>query len=128
MDNEYEVFNELNNSVQNMNVKPPENICKPLYEFSNLKVLAPPLDYIAGMKLVSAREQDIQDVAFILQKLKITSPDAFRKTLSEYGFSSIDESLLLESFGLAYGMEWLEKYYIDHEEEILGRLKTHYNI
>ena len=73
--------NWLNHSVQNMNEKPPENICDILYDFSNLKVLMPPLDYIAGMKLTSAREQDVEDVAAILNKLSIVSPDSFLKKM-----------------------------------------------
>jgi len=113
----------LNNSVQNMNEKPPENICEPVYDLSNLRVLSLPLDYIAGMKLSSAREQDIQDTAAILRKMNIQDPDDLMNRIHQYGFYHIDESVLLESFGIAYGMEWLEKYYLEHEEEINKRLR-----
>ena len=114
----------LNNSVQNMNAWPPENICQPIYELSNLRVLMPPLDYIAGMKLMSAREQDILDVAGIIKREGITDPHAFLLKMEEYGFSGIDESVLLEAFGTAYGMDWLERYYIDNEEIINQRIRS----
>ena len=102
----------LNNSVQNMNKKPPVEICDLLYDFSNLKVRIPPLEYIACMKLYSAREQDIKDVSQIIIKKKIELPEDMEKILEKYGFPEIDESVLLEAFGEAYGMEWLEDYYI----------------
>lgn len=114
----------LNNSVQNMNQSPPEDICEELYAFSNLKVLIPPLDYVAGMKLISARGQDIEDVAAIIQKLEIHSPEEFLEQMGRYGFPHMDESLVLEAFGTAYGMNWLEKYFIEHEEEINQRIHS----
>ena len=114
----------LNNSVQNMNRTPPEAICETLYTFSNLKVLIPPLLYIAGMKLSSARGQDIEDVGSIIKKLGIRSPDALSEQLYAYGFAQTDESLLLEAFGVAYGMKWLEDYYIQHEDEINRRIRN----
>ena len=114
----------LNNSVQNMNVAPDERICEVLYDFSNLKVLIPPLDYIAGMKLNSARSQDIEDVGAIVKKLEIKRPDDFRKRMLSYGFPNQDESLVLEAFGHAYGMEWLEAYYLANEEEINSRIRN----
>ena len=106
-----------------MNPRPPESVCETIYDFSNLKVLTPPLDYIAGMKLFSGRGQDIEDVAAILKELSIEDPERFRQTLAGYGFAAVDESLLLEAFGLAYGMEWLEQYYIEHEEDIINRTR-----
>jgi len=108
----------LNNSVQNLNPTPPEEICETLYEFSNLTVLTAPLLYVAGMKLVSAREQDVLDSAAIIKKLNITDPAEFRQVILSYGFAQIDESLILEAFGHAYGISWLENYYMDHEEEL----------
>ena len=108
----------LNNSVQNLNDVPKEEICETLYQFSNLRVLIPPLLYIAGMKLTSAREQDIKDVATIIHREKIATPDDLKTKMAEFGFDQIDESVLLEAFGEAYGIEWLEKYYIDNEDKI----------
>jgi len=114
----------LNNSVQNMNIKPEVTICELLYEFSNLKVYLAPLDYVAGMKLESCREQDIIDVAAIVKLMSIEDPNALKEIFKNYGFDGFDESLILEVFGEAYGMEWLEEYYIKHEEEILRGLTS----
>ena len=111
----------LNNSVQNMNSKPPESICDTIYESSNLKISIPPLEYIAGMKLASGRRQDIRDVSMIIDKLKIQDVSELKKRIEKYNFNSIDESLFLEAFGEAYGMEWLEKYFIKQEEEIFHK-------
>ena len=111
---------ELWNSVQNMNKKPPDEICTVVYEYSNLKVLIPPLDYVAGMKLESARERDIDDVASIIKLLKIETPAELQKKIEGYGFTIFDESLLLEAFGIAYVMEWLEKYYTDNEDSLFS--------
>ena len=102
-----------------VNDAPPVKICKPIKTFSNLKLIAPPLEYIAGMKLVSGREQDIKDVAAILVKLEIDNLENFRKTLNKFNFRSIDDSLILEAFGIAYGMEWLERYYNENEDAIV---------
>ena len=114
----------LNNSVENMNDQPPEKICDVLYDFSNLRILTPPLDYIAGMKLYSGRGQDLEDVASIIKKMRIADPEVLKEKLHDYGFSPVDESLLLEAFGIAYGMDWLESYYISHEEEINNSIKS----
>lgn len=110
----------LNNSVQNMNRKPPDEICTVVYEYSNLKVLISPLDYVAGMKLESARERDIEDVASIIKLLKIEDPVELRERIEGCDFTVYDESLLLEALGLAYGMEWLEKYYTDNEDSLFS--------
>lgn len=111
----------LNNSVQNLNSPPNKDICDLLYNFSNLKVYIAPLDYVAGMKLISCREQDILDVASIIKAKAITDPIELSNVLFSYGFENIDESVLLEAFGRAYGMKWLESYYIEHEDEILKK-------
>ena len=116
----------LNNSVQNLNPQPPEELCDQLYSFNNLNVLMLPLDYIAGMKLKSAREIDIKDVGEIIKKLEIQSPEGLSEKLNSYGFSNIDKSNLLEAFGCAYGMDWLEEYYIQHEKEILKSMGLEY--
>ena len=48
----------------------------------------------------------------------ITSLSCSSEAFFEFGY--IDESLILETFGEAYGMEWLEKYYTDNEFELRG--------
>ena len=111
----------INNSVSNLNKKPPENICDTIYEFSNLKVMIPPLEYIAGMKFNSGREQDMRDIGSIIQKLQINDPDILENKLVQYGFGNIDESMVLEAFGIAHGMDWLEQYYIANQEKIIKK-------
>ena len=111
----------LNNSVQNLNRAPKEEICDVLYEFSNLKVLMVPLIYIAGMKLKTGRRKDMTDVAEIVKFLGREDPLDFGGELSTLGFET-DGSLVLEAFGTAYGMDWLQEYFIEHEEDILARL------
>lgn len=89
----------------------------------NEKAKTPMADLILRrMKLSSARGQDIKDVAWIIRQQKEEDPIAFSDKLKEMGFAQIDESLILEAFGTAYGMEWLEKYYIENENAILDRL------
>ena len=112
----------LNDAVASMNPVPPEELCEVILQFSHLTVLQPPLDYVAGMKLYSGREQDIDDVAAILRLRDMKDPVAFANELASYGFAPPDEALLLEAFGRAYGMAWLERYYTTHEEEINQRI------
>ena len=110
----------LNNSISNMNPAPPDIYCKLVYQFSNLTVLAVDLIYLVGMKLTSARGQDIKDVAEIIKNTKELKPFELLKTLARMDFT-IDISILLDAYGEALGMEWLEEFYKTHEEE-LGRL------
>ena len=113
----YELW--LKNSVENVNVRPVEDICDPLYTFSNLLVLMPPLEYIAAMKLCSGRKQDIEDVASIIRLRNIESPKELKERTIAFNLGPIDISLLFEAFSAAYGLEWLEKYYLEHEDEII---------
>ena len=76
-----------------------------------------PLEYVAGMKLISSREQDIKNVASIILLQKSATPEDLKNKVSKYGFEDIDESVLLEAFGEAYGMDWLEKYYVENEDK-----------
>lgn len=109
----------LNSSVSSLNKKPPIDICDKLYEYSNLTVYAVPLDYLLGMKLSSGREQDVKDAGNVISKEGLTSPFYLVQELREYGFE-IDVSLILEAFGVAYGMDWLADYYQKHQEEIIN--------
>ena len=112
----------LNNSVMNLNPMPSEDICDLLYDFSNVKVFLVPLAYIAGMKLKSGRKKDLLDVADIIKLLKTEDPMGFSEELRKIGFAEIDGSLVLEAFGTAYGMDWLQEYFQEHAEEIIARL------
>ncbi len=116
----------LNNSIQNLNKRPPVDICSTIYDHENLKVMIPPLEYVACMKLHSAREIDIKDVGSILRKLDIKNPDKLEKILIKYGFTTIDDSLILESFANAFGMDWLAKYYEANEQKIIEKSELGY--
>ena len=108
----------LNNSISNFNPKPPEGYCEEKYQFSNLVVKVVTIDYLIGMKLssVSGRELDIKDVINIVKREKKDLLDLLSK-FDKMGFD-IDISHILNAFEGAYGMEWLEDYYINNEAEL----------
>ena len=108
----------LNNNFANMNNAPPENICEMLYQFSNLIVYVAPIRYVLGMKLESGREQDLKDIGLIIQHEDFKDPFELFDQLQQQGFSRIDFSMLLEGFSYAYGMDWLEKFYKEHEKQL----------
>lgn len=108
----------LNNSVANLNPQPPFEFCEVLYSFGNLTVYTVSLDYILGMKLTSAREQDLQDVGNIIKYRGLDSPIALYKFLKKTGFKTVDFAYILEGFNLAYGMVWLRDYFEKHQEEL----------
>ena len=110
----------LNNSLSSMNPEPPGKYCKLIHQFSNLTVLAVDLLYLAGMKLTSARGQDLKDVAEIIRNTKELQPFELLNKLTEMRFI-IDISILLDTYGEAFGMEWLEKFYNENEHD-LGEL------
>jgi len=112
----------INNSVGNLNEKPDDSICKIIYSNSNLKIMIPPLEYVAGMKLRSEREIDISDVSDIIVYLKIDDPRDFKDKLDFYGFNDVDESLIMESFAEAYGLDWLENYYTSYEHDVIDSM------
>ncbi len=45
--------------------------------------------------------EDIEDVGAIVKMHGLQSPEEFTRILRHYGFGNIDESLVLESFGIA---------------------------
>ncbi|WP_240622433.1 hypothetical protein [Streptococcus agalactiae] len=99
-----------------MNKIPPRSICIKAFSYSNLTVLVPPLSYILGMKLDSGRDRDRQDAGDIIKLAKIRSIKEVINKLKEYGFQP-DLSLILETFEIAYGMEWLAEYMTEHPDE-----------
>ena len=109
----------LNNSLSNMNPEPPGKYCKIIHQFSNLTVLAVDLLYLVGMKLTSARGQDIKDVAEIIKITKELQLFELSRKLTEMGFQ-IDISILLDAYGEALGMEWLEQFYNENEHKLSG--------
>ena len=107
----------LNHSISSLNPEPPERYCEMVHAFSNLTVKAVEIHYLIGMKLVSARGQDLRDLAAILKSRKEMQPFGLLSRLAEMGFA-IDISILLDAFEGAYGMEWLDAFYIENETEL----------
>lgn len=108
----------LNNSVANLNPRPPFEFCEVLYSFENLTVYTVSLDYLLGMKLTSAREQDLKDVGDIIRYRELQSPIVLFKFLKKTGFKTVDFAYILEGFSRAYGMDWLREYFEKHQEEL----------
>lgn len=108
----------LNNSVANLNPRPPFEFCEVLYSFENLTVYTVSLDYLLGMKLTGAREQDLKYVGDIIRYRELQSPIALYKFLKKNGFKTVDFAYILEGFSRAYGMDWLREYFEKHQEEL----------
>lgn len=107
----------LNNSVSNMNRKPPKSFCHEIFSYSNLTVTIPSLTYILGMKLESARRRDLEDAGAIIRSERFDDILDTAKTLEDLGFQ-IDFSVLMEAFEVSYDVEWLTEYLEDHFDEI----------
>ena len=108
----------LNNNVANLNPQPPFEFCEVLYSFENLTIYIVSLDYLLGMKLTSAREQDLKDVGDIISYRELQSPIALYKFLKKIGFKTVDFAYILEGFNLAYGMDWLREYFEKNQEKL----------
>jgi len=109
----------LNNSVMNLNRKPPASCYKPKYIFTHLTVNIVDLEYVLGMKLELARTKDIEHVSSFIKHNNYDKPFDLLSQLRDVGFRNIDVSVLFQAFGEAYGIEWLEKFYRDNESEIM---------
>ena len=118
-DNQIDMTEErwLNNSVSNLNRRPPKKVCRQILGYSNLSVMIPSLEYILGMKFESARNRDIDDASLIIKTKDLRDVAQLFKTLRDFGFQP-DLSLILEAFEIAYGVEWLSNYLEEHLEEI----------
>lgn len=108
----------LNNSVANLNPLPPIEYCEVLYSFENLTVYIVSLDYILGMKLTSARDQDLKDVGEIIKYKGLYSPFELYVYLNQLGFAPLDFAYVLEGFNLAYGMDWLRDFFEKNQENL----------
>ncbi|MDR2977042.1 MAG: potassium transporter peripheral membrane component [Streptococcaceae bacterium] len=114
----------LNNNVVNNadNKKPPLEICKTIYHFSNLEVKAPPLEYILGLKLIANRDKDQADIGKIINYLD--EKDAFALIDKLHTMKlDVDSSNLLAGFGEAYGDDWLEEYFINNADKVRKYLR-----
>lgn len=108
----------LNNNVANLNPQPPFEFCEVLYSFENLTIYTVSLDYLLGMKLTSACEQDLKDVGDIIRYRELQSPIVLYKFLKTNGFKTVDLAYILEGFNLAYGMDWLRDYFEKNQEKL----------
>ena len=77
------------------------------------------LIYVLGMKLSSAREQDVIDMIRIIRHLKLNDPISVYEHLCSLNLHNLDISILLEAFNEARGDEWLQNYFVEHQEELL---------
>ncbi|MCL1844237.1 MAG: hypothetical protein FWF79_10535 [Defluviitaleaceae bacterium] len=107
----------LNNSVASKNPTPPTQYRELVHEYSHLVVMKVELKYLLGMKLESERVQDIHDVATILKDNNDKQPIELLAELKNMGFN-IDIAVLLDAYERAYGMAWLEQFYIYNESEL----------
>jgi hypothetical protein len=107
----------LNNSIWSKNPMPPAQYCEEIYKFSHLAVSNVNMFYLIGMKLESGREQDLKDVATVIKSDKNIQPLTLHSKLSTMNFNA-DISMLLEAFGIIYGLDWLTKFYTDNETEL----------
>jgi len=107
----------LNNSIANMNPQPPDKYCEIIYSFSHLTVKTVGIMYLLGMKFTSGREQDLLDAADIIRHDKKDNPFELQSILKDMDFV-IDISMLLDVFGEAYGIDWLDEFYRQNEKEL----------
>ena len=107
----------LNNSISNMNPAPPDMYCEVVHKLSNLTVKAVEMTYLIGMKLMSARGQDLIDLAVIIKDRNNFQPFELLSRLVEMNFD-IDISILLDAFEGAHGMDWLDTFYRENEAEL----------
>jgi hypothetical protein len=109
----------LNNNIASMNADPPAAHQRLIHNFSHLTVKAVDITYLIGMKLTSLRNRDMVDLTTIINSNNELDPIKLYNHLTAIGFN-IDVSAVLEAFGEACGIAWLESYYIDHESEIIS--------
>ena len=107
----------LNNSIANMNPKPSDEYCEPVYQFPNLEVKVVRITYLMGMKLASGREQDLLDVGDILKKNNNEKPFELLSELAGMNFD-IDISGLLDAYEKAHGMDWLDEFYVNNQNDL----------
>jgi len=111
----------LNNSISNLNPDPAEEFCETKHAYSALVVKAVSLNYLVGMKLESGREQDLIDVGTILKHDNNEKPFMLHSVLTDMGFKA-DISVILDTYEKAHGMDWLDAFYIGHQNELYNYL------
>ena len=76
---------------------------------SHLTVGLSSLESILIDKIQAGRTKDVPDIAKIMKKLKIESPDPLLERF-KHTDGSADPAVILEAFSLAYGEEALKNY------------------
>ena len=107
----------LNNSISNMNPEPSSDYCEVVYQYTNLTVKVVGINYLIGMKLTSARRHDLLDVVNILKNNNSLQPFELLSRLNGMNFD-VDISILLDVYGQANGMDWLDKFYRENKSEL----------
>jgi len=107
----------LNNSIANLNIEPPPEHQELVHQLSHLTIKAVNIIYLIGMKLESSRNRDLADVVTILKSTNDIEPFRLMTNLENIGFN-IDISAILETYGLAYGEDWLARFYADNEAKL----------
>ena len=91
--------------------------CEMVNELPNLEEKVDNINYLVGMKLMSGREQDLMDVGDILKKDRNEKPFELLSKLSGMKFV-IDISELLDAYEKAHGLDWLDEFYVNNQEEL----------
>lgn len=96
----------LNNSIQNLNDKPPKENIELVNYYSNLRVYVVKWEYLVGMKLSTFRDKDVKDVCSIIRVQGDENPKQLYKLLRRFGFRSIDYDTLFYCYVMAHGFSW----------------------
>lgn len=86
-----------------------------IYNGSNLTVGLASLKEVLVDKIQAGREKDVSDIAEIMKKLNLTSPDEILE-LMKYSDGNAELAVIFEAYGLAYGAENLKKYLTENPE------------
>ncbi|MEY8443927.1 DUF6036 family nucleotidyltransferase [Lactococcus ileimucosae] len=92
-----------------------------IFKASHLDVYLSSLQSVLIDKIQAGREKDVPDIAQIMKKLKIKSPDTLLDLLEDYSEGTSDPAVVLEAYSIAYGKEAL-KNYLREKPELLRLL------
>ncbi|WP_081167286.1 DUF6036 family nucleotidyltransferase [Lactococcus garvieae] len=87
-----------------------------IFADSHLEVYLSSLQSVLIDKIQAGRAKDIPDIAQIMKKLKIESPDVLLGLLESYSEGTSDPAVILEAYSIAYGEEALKNYLRENPE------------
>lgn len=87
-----------------------------IFADSHLEVYLSSLQSVLIDKIQAGRAKDIPDIAQIMKKLKIESPDVLLGLLESYSEGTSDPAVVLEAYSIAYGEEALKNYLRENPE------------